>query len=73
MRATQVSDGPNGIRGNHFCMGCPSKCLPSATALGATWDPALIERVGRELLAPEAKLRQVRVGPELLAPEAHCS
>ncbi|VDB99542.1 unnamed protein product [Peniophora sp. CBMAI 1063] len=59
--ALKVSDGPNGIRGNHFCMGCPSKCLPSATALGATWDPTLIERVGHELLAPEAKLRQASV------------
>lgn len=24
----QVSDGPNGIRGNHFFMGTPAKCLP---------------------------------------------
>ncbi|KAI0034360.1 beta-glucosidase [Vararia minispora EC-137] len=52
-----VSDGPNGIRGNHFCMGCPAKCLPSATGLGATWDTDLIELVGLKLLAEEAKLR----------------
>jgi beta-glucosidase len=24
----QVSDGPNGIRGNHFLMGTPAKCIP---------------------------------------------
>lgn len=24
----QVSDGPNGIRGNHFFMSTPAKCLP---------------------------------------------
>ncbi|KAJ3780878.1 glycoside hydrolase superfamily [Lentinula aff. detonsa] len=55
--AIKVSDGPNGIRGNHFFMGTPVKCLPSATALGATFDPKLIESVGLELLAREAKLR----------------
>lgn len=26
--AIKVSDGPNGIRGNHFFMGTPAKCLP---------------------------------------------
>ncbi|KAI0265209.1 beta-glucosidase [Gloeopeniophorella convolvens] len=55
--AVKVSDGPNGIRGNHFFMGTPAKCLPSATALGATWDSSLIEDVGLRLLAGEAKLR----------------
>ncbi|KAF8888341.1 glycoside hydrolase family 3 protein [Infundibulicybe gibba] len=63
--AIKVSDGPNGIRGNHFFMGTPAKCLPSATALGATWDPQLIEEVGLKLLAAEAKLRAASV---VLAP-----
>ncbi|KAF8577032.1 glycoside hydrolase family 3 protein [Ramaria rubella] len=63
--AIKVSDGPNGIRGNHFFMGTPAKCLPSATALGATWDTELVHQVGSELLAPEAKLRAASV---LLAP-----
>ncbi|TFK45937.1 beta-glucosidase [Heliocybe sulcata] len=60
-----VSDGPNGIRGNHFFMGTPAKCLPSATALGATWDTDLIEEVGLKLLAAESKLRaaSVLLGP----------
>lgn len=26
--AIKVSDGPNGVRGNHFFMGTPAKCLP---------------------------------------------
>ncbi|KZP16094.1 glycoside hydrolase family 3 protein [Athelia psychrophila] len=61
----KVSDGPNGIRGNHFFMSTPAKCLPSATALGATFDPALIEEVGLKLLAEEAKLKaaSVLLGP----------
>ncbi|KAF5386896.1 hypothetical protein D9615_002114 [Tricholomella constricta] len=63
--AIKVSDGPNGIRGNHFFMGTPAKCLPSSTALGATWDTQLIEEVGFKLLAPEAKLRAASV---VLAP-----
>ncbi|KAJ6551199.1 glycoside hydrolase family 3 protein [Mycena capillaripes] len=63
--AIKVSDGPNGVRGNHFVMGTPAKCLPSATAMGATWDPKLIHEVGLKLLAPEAKLRAASV---ILAP-----
>jgi hypothetical protein len=37
----------------------------SATALGATFDPVLVEKVGEELLAPEAKLRSASI---VLAP-----
>lgn len=54
-----------GIRGNHFFMSTPAKCLPSSTALGATWDTELIEEVGLKLLASEAKLR---AAPVILAP-----
>ncbi len=46
-------------------MGTPAKCLPSSTAIGATFDPALIEEVGRKLLAEECKLKAASV---LLAP-----
>jgi beta-glucosidase len=59
--AVKVSDGPNGIRGNFFFMGTPAKCLPCATALGATWDPELVQEVGLELLAGEAKLRSASI------------
>ncbi|KAI0355239.1 beta-glucosidase [Trametes cingulata] len=63
--AIKVSDGPNGIRGNHFFMSTPAKCLPSATGMAATFDTALMERVGRKLLAEEAKLKaaSVLLGP----------
>lgn len=54
-----------GIRGNHFFMSTPAKCLPSATALGATWDTELIEQAGFKLLAGEARLR---AAPVILAP-----
>ncbi|KAG6825905.1 hypothetical protein H0H92_001914 [Tricholoma furcatifolium] len=46
-------------------MSTPAKCLPSSTALGATWDTQLVEEVGLKLLAPEAKLRAVSL---ILAP-----
>ncbi|KAL0580048.1 hypothetical protein V5O48_001983 [Marasmius crinis-equi] len=61
----KVSDGPNGVRGNHFFMGTPAKALPSSTALGATFDVDLIETVGLKLLASESKLRAASL---LLAP-----
>ncbi|EPS94698.1 hypothetical protein FOMPIDRAFT_80649 [Fomitopsis schrenkii] len=59
--AIKTSDGPNGIRGNHFFMGTPAKCLPSATGLAATFDPELIHEVGLKLLAQEAKLKAASV------------
>lgn len=54
-----------GARGNYFFMSTPAKCLPSATAMAATFDTALIERMGRELLAEEVKLKaaSVLLGP----------
>ncbi|KAI0697103.1 beta-glucosidase [Cerioporus squamosus] len=63
--AIKVTDGPNGARGNYFFMSTPAKCLPSATAMAATFDTALIERVSRELLAAEVKLKaaSVLLGP----------
>ncbi|KZT34807.1 glycoside hydrolase family 3 protein [Sistotremastrum suecicum HHB10207 ss-3] len=61
----KVSDGPNGIRGNIFFMGSPAKAIPSATALGATWDTELIGDAAAKLLADEAKLRAASV---ILAP-----
>jgi len=49
--AIKTSDGPNGIRGNHFFMGTPAKCLPSATGMAATFDTELMHEVGLKLLA----------------------
>jgi len=47
-----MSDGPAGIRGDRW-VGDTSVNIPSTTALAATWDRALVERIGR-LLAAEA-------------------
>lgn len=59
-----MSDGPVGVRGVRWSADDPSVALPSPTALGATWDPPLAERVGA-LLAQEARRKGVHV---LLAP-----
>ncbi|MBI4883579.1 MAG: glycoside hydrolase family 3 C-terminal domain-containing protein [Actinobacteria bacterium] len=57
------SDGPAGVRGTSW-VGPASASFPCGTALGATFDPALIEEVG-EALAREARSKGVDV---LLAP-----
>jgi beta-glucosidase len=57
-----VTDGPNGARGARW--GEISACLPSATALGATWDPRLVREIG-EVLGDEALDKGASV---LLAP-----
>ena len=62
--AFKVTDGPNGARGGIFKDGPATACFPVAIALGATWNPALIEQAGAALGA-EAKLKGARV---LLAP-----
>jgi beta-glucosidase len=63
--SVRVTDGPNGARGATFGPSAPpSVCVPCGSALGATWDPALVERVGA-LLGREARDRGCRV---LLAP-----
>ena len=64
--APAVTDGPNGARGKAlFGLGDGTAvCIPCGSALGATWNPDLIERVGA-LLGEEARTKQCRV---LLAP-----
>ena len=61
-----VTDGPNGARGNSLPgMGsAPSTCIPCGSALGATWNPALVEALGA-LVGREARDRGCR---GLLAP-----
>ncbi|KAF9041689.1 glycoside hydrolase family 3 protein [Panaeolus papilionaceus] len=61
----KVSDGPNGVRGSHFFMSTPAKCIPCSTALAATWDTDLVKEVALNLIAKEAKLRSVSL---VLAP-----
>ena len=70
----RVSDGPAGVRGTSWT-GPSSASFPCGTALGATWDPALIGEVGRALgreahcegctdviLAPTVNLHRTPIG-----------
>jgi beta-glucosidase len=59
-----MSDGPAGVRGEHWDERDTSTNVPSPTALAATWDELLVQELGR-LLAYEARHKQVDV---LLAP-----
>ncbi|MCH2430657.1 MAG: glycoside hydrolase family 3 C-terminal domain-containing protein, partial [Acidimicrobiales bacterium] len=61
----KVTDGPNGARGTGMLgTGTPSVCIPCGTALGATWNPELVEELGG-VLAAETRARGCHV---LLAP-----
>jgi beta-glucosidase len=60
----RVSDGPAGARGTLFEGGPASVNVPCGTSLAATWDPSLVEEVGR-LLGLEARAKGARM---LLAP-----
>ena len=60
-----LTDGPNGARGTRSGPEGPTAaCVPCGSALGATWDPDLVERVGA-LVGREARTMGARV---LLAP-----
>ena len=62
----RVTDGPSGARGGTLpgALGPPSICIPCGSALGATWNEELVERVG-ELVGRETRRRGCRA---LLAP-----
>jgi beta-glucosidase len=64
LRAMVLSDGPAGVRGQVEDERSTSANLPSPTALAATWDESLVERLGR-LLAAEARRKHadVLLGP----------
>src|SRR6185503_14977994 len=64
LRRLVVSDGPAGVRGETWDERDTSANVPSPTALAATWDEALVERLGG-LLAYESRRKGVDV---LLAP-----
>ena len=64
LRRIVMSDGPAGVRGERWDEREPSANVPSPTALAATWDEQLIERLAR-LLAYECRRKGVDV---LLAP-----
>jgi beta-glucosidase len=58
--APQCSDGPNGVRGTAWTNGAPASCFPCATALGASFDLELAQRIG------------VALGEECRARGVHC-
>ncbi len=66
--AMRVTDGPNGARGSALLGGglVSSACVPCGSALGATWDPALIEDIGA-LVGDEARTKGCRflLGPTI--------
>jgi beta-glucosidase len=66
LSALTVSDGPIGVRGTRFAEDDHSAALPSPSAMSATWDEALLYRVG-ETLAGEAARKGVDVvlGPTI--------
>ncbi|MBO0901419.1 glycoside hydrolase family 3 C-terminal domain-containing protein [Cellulomonas sp. zg-ZUI22] len=65
--SVMVSDGPHGLRKQDTVLGGPSlasnvpaTCFPTAAALGSSWDPALLRRVG-EALGRETRAHDVAV------------
>jgi len=66
LRRMVVSDGPSGVRGQVRDERYPSLNLPSATALAATWDPAVAYRYATAM-ASEAQSKGVDVilGPTI--------
>ena len=67
LRPLAMSDGPAGVRGIVMDERAPSSSLPCPSALGATWDPALVTEVGAALGA-EARGKDIDI---LLAPTVH--
>src|SRR5215217_440597 len=64
--SVRLTDGPNGARGSSVLGAgeATAACIPCGSALGATWDPSLIERLGA-MLGEEALTKGCRI---LLAP-----
>jgi len=60
----KMTDGPNGARGAWGSMAEKSVATPVGIALGATWNPDLVEKIGN-VLADELKAKGAHV---LLAP-----
>jgi beta-glucosidase len=58
LRSMVLSDGPVGVRGQRWDERDPSVAPPSPTALAATWDEPLVERLGG-LLAAKARRKGV--------------
>src|SRR6476660_729372 len=52
--ALKMSDGPNGARGDAFAGGVTAAAFPAGILLAATWNIALVARIG-QALAQEAQ------------------
>src|SRR5215510_11804335 len=55
-----LSDGPSGARGVSMSEGATSASFPCGTALGATWNPELVEEVGAAI-ADDARTKGVHM------------
>ncbi|KAL6230151.1 hypothetical protein BDW75DRAFT_234618 [Aspergillus navahoensis] len=65
----QMTDGPAGARGSKWTYGSLTTWIPCGVSLAATFDPALVERVGR-VLGQETRRKGCQV---LLAPTMNLS
>jgi beta-glucosidase len=69
IKSLKTSDGPAGVRGSRWVDGTHTTFIPCGISLAATFDPALIERIGG-ILGAEAKTKGAHV---LLAPTMNIS
>ncbi|CAK7234153.1 hypothetical protein SCUCBS95973_008837 [Sporothrix curviconia] len=69
IQSLKTSDGPAGVRGATWTDGTHTTFIPCGIALAATFDPALVQRVGR-VLGSEARSKGAHV---LLAPTMNIS
>lgn len=69
IRSLKTTDGPAGVRGATWIDGTHTTFIPCGISLAATFDPALIERVG-DILGAETRSKNSHV---LLAPTMNIS
>jgi len=69
IKSLKMTDGPAGVRGSKWVDGSHTTYIPCGISLGATFDPALVEKVGA-VLGQEARAKQAHV---LLAPTMNIS
>jgi beta-glucosidase len=64
--ALVLSDGPSGARGSSLAEGPSSASFPCGTALAATWNTELVERVGAAIAEDaRTKFANVLLGPTM--------
>lgn len=69
IRSLKTTDGPAGVRGATWIDGTHTTYIPCGISLAATFDPAVVERVG-EVLGAETRSKRSHV---LLAPTMNMS